>query len=331
MRSNRVTITGLARELGLSIATVSNALNDKPGVAEATRERVRAAAARAGYLPNRRAAALRRGRTGIVSLHIPPRTTDLQFYMSFAFGLAETLGDAEFDLLLGHEGGAASRSGLVDAAVVVDWTPDMRQPADLLASGVPVVAADGVPDEALRPTVRIDADSRRLVSEITAAAATDGAQTAALLVTGRSLETEWQREVVAGVTAAASAAEMPLRVAELAVGSRAGAIIEAVESIVADGPLGVLVCLGERWAGVAHSVLRYGEPDSPVPRLASCSGDPITELPSPAITAIDLHPHGYGARCGELVLAQLRGDALPERVRWPGEIAWAGHWGPAAS
>ena len=42
----------LAKECGVSVATVSKALNNQPDIAPATRERIRAAARRMGYLPN---------------------------------------------------------------------------------------------------------------------------------------------------------------------------------------------------------------------------------------------------------------------------------------
>ena len=40
----------LAKECGVSVATVSKALNNQPDISAATRERVRAAAHRMGYL-----------------------------------------------------------------------------------------------------------------------------------------------------------------------------------------------------------------------------------------------------------------------------------------
>ena len=53
----------LAKECGVSVATVSKALNDQPDISPATRERVRAAAHRMGYLPNAAARALKTNRT----------------------------------------------------------------------------------------------------------------------------------------------------------------------------------------------------------------------------------------------------------------------------
>ena len=63
----------LAKECGVSVATVSKALNDQPDISPATRERVRAAAHRKGYMPNAAARSLSRGRTShfrkIILLH----------------------------------------------------------------------------------------------------------------------------------------------------------------------------------------------------------------------------------------------------------------------
>jgi DNA-binding LacI/PurR family transcriptional regulator len=64
----RITSADVAREAGVSRATVSYVLNDKPGQAipEATRQRVHDAAARLGYAPSATAKALRRGRSDVV-------------------------------------------------------------------------------------------------------------------------------------------------------------------------------------------------------------------------------------------------------------------------
>ena len=66
-------IRQLANELQLSIGTVSRALNDRPDVNPDTRARVKAAAARAGYVPDQSGRSLRSGRTGIVAAVIPTR------------------------------------------------------------------------------------------------------------------------------------------------------------------------------------------------------------------------------------------------------------------
>lgn len=53
MPTRKVTIRDVAAEANVSIATVSNFLNDKPGLADATRDRIADAIENLGYLPRR--------------------------------------------------------------------------------------------------------------------------------------------------------------------------------------------------------------------------------------------------------------------------------------
>ncbi|GAA1733070.1 LacI family DNA-binding transcriptional regulator [Isoptericola hypogeus] len=68
-----MTSADVAREAGVSRTTVSYVLNDTPGVSvsAATRERIRAAAARLGYAPSAAARTLRRGRSDLVVAVLP--------------------------------------------------------------------------------------------------------------------------------------------------------------------------------------------------------------------------------------------------------------------
>ena len=64
MASNRLTIRQIADLAGVSIATVSRVLNDRPDVAPNTRETVLQVVREHGFNRNRGARALSRGRTG---------------------------------------------------------------------------------------------------------------------------------------------------------------------------------------------------------------------------------------------------------------------------
>lgn len=70
MSSQKVGIRQVAAEAGVSVTTVSHALNDIEGtrVSEETRARVREAARRLGYVPNRLARGLRLQRSGTLGL-----------------------------------------------------------------------------------------------------------------------------------------------------------------------------------------------------------------------------------------------------------------------
>lgn len=68
------TIKDLAAKVGVSVATVSNVLNDKPNVGAAVRQKVLRAAKELGYRPHRAAQAMRKGRTRAIGLVLPDLT-----------------------------------------------------------------------------------------------------------------------------------------------------------------------------------------------------------------------------------------------------------------
>src|SRR6478672_2062254 len=67
----RATIRDIADLAGVSIATVSRVLNDRPDVAPDTRETVLQVVREHGFSTNRGARGLSSGRTGIVGLTLP--------------------------------------------------------------------------------------------------------------------------------------------------------------------------------------------------------------------------------------------------------------------
>src|SRR3954464_11869709 len=81
----RVSIRDVAREAGVSVTTVSHALNGKGRLNPETRERVREVADRLGYRPNPAARSLVSGRTGLIAA-IPSLPAGLNIEFSeFAF------------------------------------------------------------------------------------------------------------------------------------------------------------------------------------------------------------------------------------------------------
>src|SRR5881409_3921427 len=91
----------IAEELGLSLTTVSRALNGYPEVAEPTRIAVQKAAARLHYRPDARARGLALGRAdavGIVFPITPSDLGDLQF-LEVAHAMSERFAQAGMDLL----------------------------------------------------------------------------------------------------------------------------------------------------------------------------------------------------------------------------------------
>ena len=71
---NKITIRDVAREAGVSIATVSNALNGSDVVKPKTREHVMEAARRLNYIPNVNGRQLRATQTHNIGLFVPSMT-----------------------------------------------------------------------------------------------------------------------------------------------------------------------------------------------------------------------------------------------------------------
>jgi len=67
----RATIRDIASKAGVSIATVSRVMNDRPDVAPVTRERVLEVVREHGFTINRSARALSNGRTGLIAITVP--------------------------------------------------------------------------------------------------------------------------------------------------------------------------------------------------------------------------------------------------------------------
>lgn len=101
--SSRVTISDIARDLGISKAAVSYALNGQPGVGADTRQRVLRAAEEMGWYPSSSARALTGAETGVVGLVLsrPPELLTFEtFFVHLLAGLEKILAERGSSLLL---------------------------------------------------------------------------------------------------------------------------------------------------------------------------------------------------------------------------------------
>lgn len=151
----------IARAAGVSMATTSRALNNSPGVAAATRERVLRVAEELSYVVSPEAASLAGGSTGRVAVLVPHLSR--WFFGEMLNGIEEVLRAANLDLLLYHVGEAEHHESFfrvlparrkVDAVLVVGMPVNEAEQARLALMGVDVFAAGG--QSAPYPYVSID-------------------------------------------------------------------------------------------------------------------------------------------------------------------------------
>lgn len=99
----RPTIFDIAQECGVSTTAVSFALNGKPGVSEATRERILATAREVGWTPNAAARALSTSEVNAIGLVITAPLTVLSrdtFYLQLIAGIEQELAGSPMALVL---------------------------------------------------------------------------------------------------------------------------------------------------------------------------------------------------------------------------------------
>ena len=166
--AGKPTINDVARAAGVSKGAVSFALNDRPGVAPETRERILNVAREMGWTPSPRARALSVSRAlavGMVIARTPETLRADPFFPSFIAGLESVLSERGQALLLqvarDHDGERRSYQrladeGRVDGVFITDLHVDDPRPQLLAELGLPaLVVGPAVADE-FWPSVGVD-------------------------------------------------------------------------------------------------------------------------------------------------------------------------------
>ena len=158
--ASRVKMADVAREAGVSVATVSKVVNGRYGVAQATLEKVLGVIDDLGYEASLGARSLRSLRTNVIGVLVAefePFSTEL------LKGVSEAIAETDYELiayagrhhgdLVGWERRSLVRLGgsVIDGAIVV--TPTV---VDASTGGIPVVAVDPHTGHSQVPTVDSD-------------------------------------------------------------------------------------------------------------------------------------------------------------------------------
>lgn len=149
--ARRPTIKDIARRAGVSESAVSFALNDRPGVSQDTRARIRRVAEELGWQPNSAARALSGERSGAVGLVLarPAQTLGVEsFFLQLVSGIQEVLSAGRVALLFQVVDGIDAECAVyrrwwaerrVDGVLVVDPRTDDPRPELLAQLGLPAV------------------------------------------------------------------------------------------------------------------------------------------------------------------------------------------------
>jgi LacI family transcriptional regulator len=157
-----ITIKEVARQAGVSIATVSRVLNDSGPVREETRHKIRSVAGRLGYMPNSAAQSLKTRKTQTLGVLLP----DLygEFFSEVIRGIDQKAQQNGYHLLVSGshndrgeiEAALRAMRGRVDGLVVMSPAIEARSLTGNLPAALPVVLLNCPTDDDRYDAVNID-------------------------------------------------------------------------------------------------------------------------------------------------------------------------------
>ncbi|PWD98738.1 LacI family DNA-binding transcriptional regulator [Marinilabilia rubra] len=162
MAKHRITITDIAKEMGVTPSTVSRALAGNERVSLKTRERVIAVAKDMGYQPNVLASSLRSGRSDTIGMIVP--RINRHFFSNVISGVEAILNPAGFNLLIcqSHERVEDERKAIHSllsnrvGGIIISHsveTKSFNHYNEVLAEDIPLVQFDRVTDEIGGPRI----------------------------------------------------------------------------------------------------------------------------------------------------------------------------------
>ncbi|THF73403.1 LacI family DNA-binding transcriptional regulator [Cohnella fermenti] len=329
---SKATIKQVAREAGISTATVSRVLNDSGYVSDEIKKRVLEAVAKLNYRPSAVARSLKQDKTYMIGIIVPDISNP--YFMGISRGIEDVVGPEGFQLLFcsSEENPAKESKQLrlllekrVDAIVLATSGGNESVVRGVWEAGVPIVlidrkleldngvrldlvAEDNV-DGAYQLTRKLLQDGYRRIGVVNGPirVSTGKERYEGVLKAMREFALPWEPLVFNGEFTAEG-------------GSRAVA-----EFLASDHPPAAIVSLNNRMSlGVLLEIVRHGLriPDD----LAVASFGEVEAgslLKRPALYYTEQNPNAMGRKTGEILLARIRRE-LPSAEAaieiYPGEV-----------
>ena len=298
-----VTIRDIAREIGVSEATVSLALNGNPAVKAETRQKVKDTAAALGYVPNTNARRLVLKRSGVVGIVVPE--IENIYYAVLVRELSERMADGGYSLSIFISSN--------DPEKEYRAVSDQRTKNLLIGSGIPTVCMSTVTEGMNCVLCDLEGGMKTLVSYLLEKQPSSilylgGPQGMYTLDCRRQafLDALQQKHVRSDVRALPSVNYTCAQEAARTILSDLPDIIVCANDFMA---LGVVNLFAERGISVPNDVMVTGFDDS------------IFSVTSPVpLTTVRQDLHTMAIRTAELLLHMIDDPNVREDVRIPTEL-----------
>jgi DNA-binding LacI/PurR family transcriptional regulator len=317
----------VAAAAGVSITTVSDALNGKGRLPQRTRDHVRKIANQLGYRPSVIARRLATGKTGnlVLTVSTAEETTfafgALDYFMQLMSSATSKALEHGCSLILLHEKGSSVPPGLpADGAIVIDPVADDPTLAQLRADGIPTVTAGRDP-AAGHEGYWVDnnhvAGTRKILDHLEAASAANVA-----LISGPPVHSYIVDAVKAYGEWCAERGRPPrVSLAPYSMTEAAGYAAAADLFDGHDRPDAIYATLDRLAIGAALAASAHGliVPDDLL--LAGLSDSEASRTAHPPLTTLSLNPKKIGEAAVEMLIALIEERPIPEpHVRIPTRV-----------
>ena len=323
-----ITIKDIARELNISVSTVSRALQNHPDISERTKDLVRDCARQLNYKPNIMASNLRTSKNTTIGVVIPE--LNHHFFSSILDGIEQTANEAGYNILICQTGEDVQKEirsvqTLIGSRVagmlvgVSKQTAQLHHLQEVLDNSIPLVLYD-------RPCPSLPCD--QVVSDDYM-----GAFNAVeyLIQTGKrkvmfmssSFQLEVSRRRYQGWRDALMRYHIPIHdnmIVEC--DTRSGAIIATPRILQSDDSPEAIFCVNDDCAaGVLHAAQIMGVKVPDELSICGFSNAPICRATVPMLTTVQQHGVAIGKRATMRLLKRLAGeDRIPQTEMVPTDL-----------
>lgn len=323
-----ITIRDIARELNISVSTVSRALQNHPDISEKTKDVVRECARRLNYKPNIMASNLRTSKNTTIGVVIPE--LNHHFFSSVLDGIEQAANEAGYNILICQTGEDVQKEirsvhtliGSRVAGILVGvskQTTNLQHLQDILDNGIQLVLYD-------RPCPSLKCD--QVVSDDYM-----GAFNAVeyLIQTGKrkimylssSFQLEVSRRRYQGWRDALTQYHIPITddmIVEC--DTRSKAIIATPSILQRDQRPDAIFCVNDDCAaGVLHVAKILGMTIPNDLSICGFSDAPLCRATQPMLTTVQQHGVDIGKRAMQRLLIRLNGDdKIPQTEMVPTDL-----------
>lgn len=307
-RGQRVTIRDVAKVAGVSLTTVSHALNGKGRIDQDTIERVRDAAERLGYEANQTARNLRvnrAGRIAVINSQSSPHNVsmiDLDHFVRLLSGATDAASRLGYATTLTLPDPSLYTQFHIDGVVLVDPVKNDPLLTSIRLSGIPVVTTGrDVATKEAQP-FSVDNDLAEATRQILEHLTKQGAKRIALIVSSPLYS--YSDDAISAYQEWTRAHKAPDLIAHVdGTLSESGGYAAALRLFEQEPTLDAIHCVTDRYAVGALLAAQSRQRHVPDDLLitAGTEGE-AARTSSPPITALNLHPEEIGKNAAELLI-----------------------------